>query len=167
MTKLLSLCLGMSLGLLAPGCRAVKPDASVEGAPQACCTTADFKLENFKGCRIPQRSCRSRKGEEFWMRGNVWCGPVDAGQCEGGRCCSYRPQYDPSLGKPIESSAPAGVEATTSSVSEPNAAPQPDGSAPAAAPEGPGASQPASSEPAPTMAPPSAASASALRRATG
>jgi hypothetical protein len=132
MSKLLPLGLGMSLGLLLLGCRAIKPEASVEGLPEACCTSADPKLQSFKGCRIPQRSCKSRKGEKFWMRGDVACGPVDAASCEGGRCCHYRPQYDKDLNPPIENWAPPGFDKPTNNVTDPDAKPQHDLPAPEA-----------------------------------
>ena len=90
---------GILLGLLC-GCHPVHPERSVEGIPQACCSVADPKLEKFEGCRIPRRSCRSKKGEKFWMRGAVSCGPVDPENCTGGRCCTYAPQYDGDLNMP-------------------------------------------------------------------
>lgn len=45
-----------------------------------------------------------RKGERFWMRGRVTCGPVEAERCAGGRCCSYLPIY----GTPAEPTATTG-----------------------------------------------------------
>jgi hypothetical protein len=126
MSKRIALCLGMMLGLLPTGCRGFRPDVSVEGIPQACCTTADPKLEKFEGCRIPQRSCKARKGEKFWMRGAVACGPVDETACAGGRCCTYRQQYDPSINRPIENWAPPGFDEPTNNVTDPDAKPQHD-----------------------------------------
>jgi hypothetical protein len=126
MTELLRLCLGMSLGVLLTGCPRVKPDVSVEGVPQACCASADSKLQSFKGCRIPSRGCKARKGEKFWMRGDIACTPVDAGECEGGRCCKYRPQYDPNLSEPVENWAPPGFDKPTNNVTDPEGPPQHD-----------------------------------------
>lgn len=152
MKQLLPLLLGIALGPALGGCRTIKADASVEGIPQACCTTADPKLENFKGCRLPQRSCKSRRGEKFWMRGDVACGPVDEAACEGGRCCTYRPQYDASIGKPIENWAPPGFTSPTNNVTDPNAKPQHDLPQPDSQSESPPGDEadaaPASSEPA-------------------
>lgn len=128
MRKLLPLSLGSLLGLLVlPGCRVVKPEVSVEGVPQACCGSADSKLQTFKGCRIlPRGSCKSRHGEKFWMRGDIACGPVDEAQCEGGRCCKYRPQYDADLSEPVENWAPPGFDSPTNNVTDPDAPPQHD-----------------------------------------
>lgn len=140
--KLLPLGLGITLGLLLPGCRGVRPDASVERAPQACCTSADSKLQRFKGCRLARGNCRSLRHEKFWMRGHVVCGPVDEDACEGGRCCRYEPQYDASINRPIENWAPPGFEAPTNNVTDPGAAPQhelPGGQVPVDAGEGPAA----------------------------
>lgn len=94
------------LGLAAGACTAVKKEASVEFAPQACCTEADAELQHFKGCRLPRRNCH--KEEKWWMRGHVTCGPVDEASCAGGRCCEYKAQYDPSVGKPAEEAADSG-----------------------------------------------------------
>lgn len=123
MSKHLSSCLGMSLWLLLAGCRAIKPDVSVEGAPQACCTSADPKLQNFEGCRVTGGNCQMRKGEKFWMRGAVSCGPVDEAACEGGRCCHYVQRYDPSINDPIENWAPEGFDHPTNNVTDPEAKP--------------------------------------------
>lgn len=137
MSKLLSSCLGMSLWLLSPGCRAIKPDVSVEGAPQACCKSADPELQNFEGCRVTGGNCQMRKGEKYWMRGAVSCGAEDEAQCEGGRCCHYQQRYDPSINKPIENWAPEGFDHPTNNVTDPNAKPQHDVPEPGAAePEG-------------------------------
>ncbi len=128
MSKLLPAWLGMSFALLSlPGCRVVSADVSVEGVPQACCASADPKLQSFKGCRLLQRGqCKSGADEKFWMRGDIACGPVDEAQCEGGRCCNYRPQYDPNLSEPIENWAPPGFDEPTNNVTDPNAKPQHD-----------------------------------------
>jgi len=127
MTTRLCLGLGIALGLLLlPGCRTIKPDASVEGYPQACCTTADPKLQSFEGCRLTGGNCKIRKGEKWWMRGDIACGPVDEASCEGGRCCHYRQRYDPSINQPIENWAPPGFDAPTNNVTDPNAKPQHD-----------------------------------------
>lgn len=138
MIKLLHLCLGMSLGVLLTGCQRLKPDVSVEGVPQACCASADNKLQSFKGCRIPSRGCKARQGEKFWMRGDIACGPEDPGACEGGRCCKYRPQYDPNLSEPIENWAPPGFDKPTNNVTDPDGPAQHDlpesGKTPAAEP---------------------------------
>ncbi len=132
-TLLLPPCWGIALGLLL-GCHPVKPEVSIEGAPQACCLSADPTLQNFKGCRIPRRRCKSRQGEKFWMRGAVSCGPVDEQQCEGGRCCAYQQQYDPNLTEPIENWAPPGHEQPTNNVTDPDAPAQHDLPPPAANP---------------------------------
>jgi hypothetical protein len=153
MSKLLSLCLGMSLGVLPTGCRTIKPDVAVEGAPQACCRSADPKLQNFAGCRVAGGNCQMRRGEKYWMRGAVACGAVDEAQCEGGRCCHYQPRYDPSINKPIENWAPPGFTEPTNNVTDPEAKPQHDVPE-AGAPEG--APAPAKDEPKreePTKAP--------------
>ena len=86
------------------GCRPYEPQQPVEQTAQACCTRADPQLQHFEGCRVARGECRMRKGEKFWMRGRVTCGPVDPERCAGGRCCSYRPVY----GSPSED---AGTEA--------------------------------------------------------
>ncbi|MCA9653628.1 MAG: hypothetical protein H6712_07755 [Myxococcales bacterium] len=125
---------GIVLGLLC-GCHSIKPEASIEGAPQACCTIADPQLKSFKGCRIPHRNCKSRQGEKWWMRGSVSCGPVDEANCDGGRCCTYQQQYDPSIGAPIENWAPPGFEEPTNNVTDPSAEPQHDVPQPGAAKE--------------------------------
>jgi len=149
MSKLLPPCLGIVSGLFLclslGGCRQIQPEAAVEGIPQACCTSADPKLQDFKGCRIPQRSCKSRKGEKFWMRGSVSCGPVDEAQCAGGRCCSYRAQYDANLSEPVENWAPPGFDKPTNNVTDPNAKPQHDLPQPAVAE--PAKAEPAKAEP--------------------
>ena len=164
MSKLLSSCLGMLLWQLSAGCSAIKPDASVEGAPQACCKSADPKLQHFEGCRVTGGNCSMRRGEKFWMRGSVACGPVDEAGCEGGRCCEYQKRYDPSINQPIENWAPEGFDAPTNNVTDPNAEPQhglpepkqapteaaPSGEAPEKAPASEG---PASETPAPAPAP--------------
>jgi hypothetical protein len=160
MTKLLPLWLGLSLGLLAPGCRRIAPEASVEGIPQACCASADSKLQSFKGCRIPQRGCKARRGEKFWMRGDVACGPVDEGQCAGGRCCEYRPQYDANLTPPIENWAPPGFDKPTNNVTDPEGPAQhdvPGGGTTKAEPAKAGAEP----EPEPELVEPKAASSEA------
>lgn len=133
--------LGIVLALALPACTAIKDDVSVDGAPQACCTTADSKLKEFEGCRILQRgSCKARKGEKFWMRGHVVCGPVNEEECDGGRCCTYKPQYDPGINEPVENWAPPGFDKPTNNVTDPNAKPVHDlpapGEAPATKPEG-------------------------------
>lgn len=117
-------CLGMSLWLLFAGCRAIEPDVAVNGAPQACCKTADEKLQHFTGCRVTGGNCQLRRGEAYWMRGSVACGPVDEAQCEGGRCCTYEPRYDPSINDPIENWAPPGFDEPTNNVTDPDAEPQ-------------------------------------------
>mgnify|MGYP000087111295 CR=1 FL=1 len=140
MSKLLWLGLGMTLALLPAGCRAIKPDVAVEGAPQACCKTADAKLQHFTGCRVTGGNCQMRRGEKYWMRGAVKCGPVDEGSCEGGRCCEYVQRYDPSINKPIENWAPPGFDKPTNNVTDPNAKPvhtlPEEGVAPGKVPEG-------------------------------
>lgn len=118
--------LGLLFALGSVGCRPVPPEASVEGVPQACCTEGDTELQNFAGCRIPTRKCRSRRGEKWWMRGSVHCGPVDEANCAGGRCCSYQPQYNPDLSEPIENWAPPGHDKPTNNVTDPDAPPQHD-----------------------------------------
>jgi hypothetical protein len=156
MTTPLRLGLGIALGLLLPGCRAVKPDASVEGYPQACCTSADPTLENFKGCRLTGGNCKRRQGEKWWMRGDVACGPVDAAACEGGRCCHYRQQYDPSIGQPIENWAPPGFDKPTNNVTDPEAKPQhavPEPGAEAPVESAPPAERPPQSGPGPVIPP--------------
>lgn len=136
MTTRLCLGLGIALGLLLlPACRTIKPDASVEGFPQACCTTADPKLQSFEGCRLTGGNCKIRKGEKWWMRGDVACGPVDEASCEGGRCCHYRQRYDPSINQPIENWAPPGFDKPTNNVTDPDAKPQHDVPEPGAAGE--------------------------------
>ena len=155
MSRRLPTCLGIALGLLL-GCHRIAPEASIEGAPQACCSVADPMLKSFKGCRIPRRNCKSKLEEKFWMRGAVECGPVDEAACEGGRCCAYTQQYDPSVGEPIENWAPPGFDEPTNNVSDPDAAPQHGLPAPDAAPSD--AAAPATSTP-PDNAPPPAAEA--------
>lgn len=150
MSKHLWLGLGMTLALLTGGCRAIKADVSVEGAPQACCKSADPKLQHFSGCRVTGGNCQMRKGEKYWMRGAVSCGPVDEGKCEGGRCCGYMQRYDPSINKPIENWAPAGFDHPTNNVTDPDAKPQhdvPEPGAPESTPA-PAEDAPASEEPA-------------------
>jgi hypothetical protein len=158
MSKLLPLGLGMVLGVLLAACSGFKPDVAVEGYPQACCTSADPKLENFKGCRLTSGNCKQRRHEKWWMRGDVACGPVDEGQCEGGRCCHYRKQYDPSINRPIENWAPEGFDHPTNNVTDPNAKPQHElpepGAPPKQAPEPkPAPTQEAPEEGAPAKAP--------------
>lgn len=135
MSKRLSVCLGMSLGVLFGACRAIEPDVAVEGAPQACCKTADPKLQEFEGCRVTGGNCQLRRGERYWMRGAVACGPVDEAECEGGRCCHYLQQYDPSINDPIENWAPAGFDHPTNNVTDPEAKPEHDLPKPGGTPE--------------------------------
>ncbi|MEM9461655.1 MAG: hypothetical protein AAGF11_46260 [Myxococcota bacterium] len=101
----MSRCLPIAMGIAIPiaisiamgiggGCRPYDPQEPIEQTAQACCTRADPKLRHFEGCRVTRGQCRMRKGETFWMRGRVTCGPVDEQRCAGGRCCSYRPVYD-------------------------------------------------------------------------
>jgi len=163
MSKLLPLGLGMTLWLLLAACTGIKPDASVEGYPQACCTIADPKLENFKGCRITPGNCQRRKAEKWWMRGDVACGPVDEAACEGGRCCHYRKQYDPSINQPIENWAPPGFDHPTNNVTDPNATPQHElpeaGAKPKPAPEPEPEAPTEAPESAPSSEPPTEAQA--------
>lgn len=162
MSKLLWLGLGMTLALLPAGCRAIKADVAVEGAPQACCKTADPKLQHFEGCRVTGGNCQMRRGEKYWMRGAVKCGPVDEGSCEGGRCCEYVQRYDPSINKPIENWAPPGFDEPTNNVTDPDAKPQhdvPEAGAPAASPT--------SEEPEPTEATPTEATPTGAAPAAG
>ncbi|MCX4244620.1 hypothetical protein [Paraliomyxa miuraensis] len=140
---ILGLGLGIALAAGLGGCRTIKADAPVEGAAEACCTHADFELKNFEGCRIPGRHCGGE--EKFWMRGNVVCGPVDAAQCEGGRCCSYRPIYDPSLGQSVSPEDAAATQPDAPASSEPaEPAPTPP---PPAEPSAPATSEPAELSP--------------------
>jgi hypothetical protein len=138
MTSALSwLGLGIVLALALPGCSVIKDDASVDGAPQACCRAADSQLKEFEGCRILHRgSCKARRGEKFWMRGHVMCGPVNEAECAGGRCCTYKPQYDPGINEPVENWAPPGFDKPTNNVTDPNAKPVHDLPAPGEAPKG-------------------------------
>lgn len=141
----LGLGLGFVLGVPLGGCRTIKADATVDGAPEACCTKADFELKSFMGCRIPGRRCSG--DEKFWMRGHVVCGAVDEAQCEGGRCCSYEPQYDPDLGKPTQAD---DAPATDAPPAEP-AVTEPAAAEPAVAePAEPAVAEPAADEPAAT-----------------
>lgn len=118
------LALSLLFSLLAGACSRINPEEPVERTPMACCTWGDFKLQNFKGCRIPTRDCRSSKGERYWMRGYVTCGPVDEASCDGGRCCSYKPQYDEGLAEPIENWKPPGFAEPTNNVTpKPSGAP--------------------------------------------
>jgi hypothetical protein len=157
MTSALSwLGLGIVLALALPGCSVIKDDASVDGAPQACCSAADSKLKEFEGCRILHRgSCKARKGEKFWMRGHVMCGPVNEAECAGGRCCTYKPQYDPGINEPVENWAPPGFDKPTNNVTDPNAKPVHDLPAPEDAPAKPAepAEAPASETPGEPEAP--------------
>jgi hypothetical protein len=100
-----------AVGLLLGACARIKPEDPIDRAPQACCTSSDFQLKNFKGCRVSGGECRASKNERFWMRGYVVCGPVDKVNCEGGRCCSYEAQYDPNLSEPVEDWKPPGSPA--------------------------------------------------------
>jgi hypothetical protein len=85
---------------LAPGCGGRHPPTQpVDRAPEACCTDADEQLQQFAGCRV---GGRCRQSEVFWMRGAVTCGPVDEASCANGRCCHYRPRYNPDLGAPAD-----------------------------------------------------------------
>jgi hypothetical protein len=126
--------------LLGGACSVIKPEASIERTPQACCTWGDFQLQHFKGCRIPTRDCRASKGERYWMRGYVTCGPVDEANCDGGRCCSYKPQYADDLAEPIENWSPPGFAEPTNNVTgagkpgstEPGPPPEPREGSPAA-----------------------------------
>lgn len=128
--------LGMGLGMGAAGvlmggaCSVVKPEQPVERTPEACCTWGDFQLQHFKGCRIPTRDCRASKGERYWMRGYVSCGPVDEASCDGGRCCSYKPQYDANLAEPVENWSPPGFAEPTNNIREKDDAPAPSEPAP-------------------------------------
>jgi len=154
-TTVVRLGLGFALGVLLAGCRGIKPEASVEGYPQACCTSADAKLENFKGCRLTGGNCKARKDERWWMRGDVACGPVDEGNCAGGRCCHYRKRYDPSINQPIENWAPPGFDKPTNNVTDPNAKPQHDVPVPGQEPsEGAPSDAPAESAAPPSTAMP-------------
>lgn len=147
---------GLLAGLAVAGaCQTIKPDAAVEGFPQACCTEADPKLEQFQGCRLTGGNCKARKGETWWMRGDVACGPVDEAACAGGRCCHYRKRYDPSINKPVENWAPPGFDAPTNNVTDPNATPQHGLPEPAEGPPPAEGTPPAASTP-PAEAPPPA-----------
>jgi hypothetical protein len=84
--------------------------APVERAAEACCTVGDAELQHFAGCRVGGGRCR--QAEVFWMRGAVTCGPVDADNCAGGRCCHYRPRYDPAAGGQPEGVAGEGTDET-------------------------------------------------------
>lgn len=98
-----------ALGLLA-GCGGRhQPTMPVEQAPEACCTQGDMDLQKFAGCRV---GGRCRQGEVFWMRGAVACGPVDDASCAGGRCCHYRPRYNPGLGAAADETSDPADETT-------------------------------------------------------
>jgi hypothetical protein len=128
--------------LPAVGCSVVKSDQPVEQTPQACCTEADPQLQHFQGCRVARRSCH--KDERWWIRGYVTCTAVDEANCAGGRCCEYRPQYDPAAGQP-----PAETPAAAAEPDEPAPAPEP---APAAEPTPAADAPPAAVAPAPAEA---------------
>jgi hypothetical protein len=101
-----------------------QPTEPVERAPEACCTAGDMQLQKFAGCRVGGRRCGER--EVYWMRGAVTCGPVDAGNCAGGRCCEYRPRYDPSIGAPPSEASIDETPADVDDEAEEPAATSPD-----------------------------------------
>jgi hypothetical protein len=171
-------CGGLALSLWVGACSRINPEEPVERTPQACCTWGDFRLQNFKGCRIPTRDCRSSKGERYWMRGYVTCGAVDEANCDGGRCCSYKPQYDEGLAEPIENWKPPGFAEPTNNITPPPGeapaadpapapatpeAPAADPAPPAAAPDAPAppAAEPPAEKPAAPTAPKAGSSAAA------
>ena len=91
---------------LGAACGRISPTEPVELIDQAWCAEANPELTQFRSCVLGRRNCP--KTHKWWMRGQVTCGPVDDDKCGGGRCCNYRPQYDPSVGEPDEDWAPPG-----------------------------------------------------------
>jgi len=94
------------VGLWLSACGRVPPEQPIDFIDQACCSEADTKLSEFKGCLVGKKNCP--KSHKWWMRGQVSCGPVDDAACAGGRCCTYLDQYDPEIGVPDEDWAPPG-----------------------------------------------------------
>ncbi len=65
------------------------PEAPITNAEQMCCQKGDAETGLFGGCEVSPKIRQCPESHPLWIRGTISCGPVDAENCLGGRCCEF------------------------------------------------------------------------------
>ena len=118
----------LSLALTLGGCKPeYAPEQPVATTPSACCTVVSEDMKQGAGCEVRKRCT---KDQTVWLQGAVTCSAVDDTQCQGGRCCKFKPRYGtqgaelnwaPGVAPGVESSAGPNSTETAPAPAEPPA----------------------------------------------